>query len=271
MNNRLLAVLLNSIVTPISLINSDGRIAFLNQAALDLLGLQIATVENRYFWDIAVQPEQAESVANAFNHAISTGVTVFTIDLPLKLATDEMRWLRWTISTVSDSTVSDSTVSHNDRRHDVQMLAVGIDITNLKRAQDELLWVNSQLHIALDAGQTSVWELDVEAGTFHFVHREANVLTDQSLPNIDLHSLMTTRFGPGHESDVVSKVAQLHEVLKGWKEDDILIENYQTPIQGYSNASSPQWVQSSGRVVKNMQGRLSVIGISTNITNRANC
>lgn len=258
MNQEILNALLSSSDAVVILIDSDGRVEFINQAGLDLLGLPLAVVRNRYFWEIAILPEQVESITNEFKQAIAVGISNLTTEVPWKLANGEVRWLRWTTSTVSLCDGADG--------QRTQILTIGIDITSSKRANDELTLVKNQLQIALDAGQISVWEIDIEAGDFHFLHQETASPIDRTLSSLDLHRLMAVRFGPDREADVVSKLANFQEQSKNWKEGDKIIDAVQHSIQGYSQTGSPQWVQSSGRIAKNAQGRLSIVGISSNIT-----
>lgn len=87
----------------IILIDLDGRLKFINQAGLNLFELPLNTIKNHYFGEIATLREQIEPIARDFEQAVSVGNSNFTRDVPWKLTSGEVRWLRWAFSTVLDA------------------------------------------------------------------------------------------------------------------------------------------------------------------------
>lgn len=153
-SERMLREVLDNLFAFVGVLDPDGRMIEANRAPLEAAGLERADVLGRPFWDCAwwahspaMQERLKDTVAR-----VREGATL-RYDATMQVAAGPPVTLDFQLAPL-----------RNDRGEVIRLVASGTDITWRKNAERDLQTALVRTELALEAGQTGVWEWDVAGG-----------------------------------------------------------------------------------------------------------
>lgn len=153
-SERMLREVLDNLFAFVGVLDPDGRMIEANRAPLEAAGLERPDVLGRYFWDCAwwthspaMQERLKDTVAR-----VRDGATL-RYDATMQVGSGQLVTLDFQLAPL-----------RNDRGEVIRLVASGTDITWRKNAERDLQTALVRTELALEAGQTGVWEWDMADG-----------------------------------------------------------------------------------------------------------
>ena len=119
--------ILNTAEAIILLLDQSGRIVRFNPYLTELTGFQLADVRGQSWFDIFIPPREKQRMREVFQHTVRYVKTRNVLNPILDRSGCEHQ-IRWSNSTIND-----------DAGNPVGVLAIGLDVTDLIRAQDKAI------------------------------------------------------------------------------------------------------------------------------------
>ena len=126
-DERLSAVILDTIAAVVCVMGVDGRIVLFNRASQELTGYTEAEVLQKYPWDLFILPEEISKVKAVFK-SLTLGHFPNKHTNYWKTKSGELRLIAWSNTALADETGNLAYI-----------IATGIDITEQKKAEDEII------------------------------------------------------------------------------------------------------------------------------------
>ena len=143
----------NSAPVLIWVTGADGKREFVNQAYLDLLGLTYAEALD-FDWRRALHPDDLPRI-RAEEPVIEPSVGIVTVEARFRRADGQWRWLR-----------SDSQPRWGPTGEHVGFIGVAHDVTDAKKAQEQLAQINETLERRVDERTAQLAATEALVGTF---------------------------------------------------------------------------------------------------------
>ncbi|HWG06644.1 MAG TPA: PAS domain S-box protein [Beijerinckiaceae bacterium] len=153
---RLLRDVLDNLFAFVTVLDLDGNLLEANKAPLEAAGLTREDVIGKPFWDCywwSWSPQAQEMLKASIAEARS-GATL-RYDADIRVADAKLLTLDFQIAPLRD-----------ERGNVILLIPSGIDITGRKRAERDLQSALVRTQLALNAGETAVWEWDTITGEF---------------------------------------------------------------------------------------------------------
>lgn len=141
------------------------------------------------------------------------------------------------------------------------LLGIGIDITERKQAEAELLDAKDRLALALEATSASIWDFDIKAGVVYLDGQWANLTG--AAPGVTA-ATAAELLRVTHPEDRDRVVESVRSALKG------AIPHFQEEFRIGTESGGWTWIRCSGKVAeRDAEGRaLRAIGTNLDITER---
>ena len=151
-SEQLLRRVLDSLYAFVAVLDTEGRLLEVNRAPLEAVHLSRETVIGRYFWESDWWTSPAEQVR--LREAVRRGAAGETLrhDVDIHLPGTDDATMDFQLAPLRDS-----------RGQVVLLVCSGVDVTARKRAERDLQQALLRTEIALRAGQTGVWELELDS------------------------------------------------------------------------------------------------------------
>ena len=181
--------ILNTVASPITVLDGDGAIVKFNPAAERLTGYAAEEVLGRKVWDLLIINEEIDAVRAVFDKT-SVGPQPTHFTNYWKTRTGEARLIEWSNAIVED-----------ERSGARYILATGVDITKTASAQHELTESQAFLRSVIDACPVAVITTD-EFGSILSFSRKAEEIFGYAENNVhgeNIEKLMPARDGVRHD------------------------------------------------------------------------
>ena len=123
-SNTFLEAILDTWSALILILDCTGRILVFNRAAERVTGYSADDATSKFFWEISDTPDQAVQVKRFFSKLLA-GPFPETHDRPWRTASGEARLIRWSLTATGSGP-------------DEFLVAIGFDITEIRRAEEQL-------------------------------------------------------------------------------------------------------------------------------------
>ena len=143
----------------IAAVSLDGRPIDFNDKLVEMLGYSREELGSMVFTEYT-HPDDVERDWHLFEHLLSGRIKSYEIEKRYVCKSGEVLWARLFVNMVQLGEGEPETV-----------LAIVNDITERKRAEEEMLASKLQLTMAMDLANLVDWEHDVVRGEFHFSDR----------------------------------------------------------------------------------------------------
>ncbi len=140
-------------------LDADGRIVKFNRACEVISGYSFEEVRQRHVWDLLLPPEDIESVKGVFRE-ITAGRVLTNYQNHWVTKRGERRLIAWNATYVADGKGAVEYV-----------LGAGIDITELKRTEKQLLETAEQFRLTVEASPSGMLMVD-ERGSILLVNAQ---------------------------------------------------------------------------------------------------
>ncbi len=167
---RLLAILEGIALVGV-ILDSDGRVTFCNDFLLDHTDWTRDEVLGRNWFDLFLPPDVREPVRGIFLESIATGEIPSHYENEIVTRSGGRRLVAWNNTVLRDAT-----------GHAVSVASIGEDVTDARRAEDELLSSRERYRALVENISDVIFTLDLQ-GTFTYVspaiERLAGYTTDE--------------------------------------------------------------------------------------------
>lgn len=137
-------------------VNNDGKIVLFNKACENITHYQASEILNRYFWEQLLVPEEIESVKAVFQDLKNTNLPNEHVNYWCDKEGNR-HLIHWSNSVVKDE--------NNVLQY---VVSVGIDITQLMAAQDELRRSEEKLLEAQAAAKIGTWDWEIKQNKLYW-------------------------------------------------------------------------------------------------------
>ena len=138
-----------------------------------------------------------------------------------------------------------------------RILGIARDITERKRAQEQLAAINTRLNLALASADVGIWEWDVPSGVVVWDDRAREIYGALPGQSSATHEIWRNRLHPEDRSRVT---ADVEAALRGERK-------YESEFRIVHPDGAVKWVKSYGVVVRGPDGQpLRMIGLNRDIT-----
>jgi two-component system cell cycle sensor histidine kinase/response regulator CckA len=144
------SAVLDTIGALVAVFDREGRITLFNRACEVTTGYTAAEVRGRQFWDFLLLPDEAESVRAAFTDLLAGG-TPETVEHHWVTKQGTHRLLTWA-----------TTVLRNTGGETEHIVAMGIDVTDHRRAERALRESREQYRFFIQQTTEGVWRAEVD-------------------------------------------------------------------------------------------------------------
>lgn len=153
-SERMLREVLDNLFAFVGVLDTQGRMIEANRAPLEAAGIERADVIGRYFWDCAWWKNSAAMQDRLRDtvERVREGATL-RYDATMAVSGDRSITLDLQIAPI-----------RNESGEIIRLVASGADITWRKNAERDLQTALVRTELALEAGQTGVWEWDMASG-----------------------------------------------------------------------------------------------------------
>lgn len=230
---------------PLMLHADDGEILHLSRKWTELTGYTAEQIQTRFDWTRLAYGERAPEVDRAINRGFASEGSTAAREWALRTNSGEVRF--WEFYNVALSSLPDG------RR---LRLSVAADITERKRALDDLQEKEQKLRVALQLARMGVWETDLATGTVRASETAEDLF---GLPHSGQHTMQefTAHVHPEDRSRVEG--SSLEAAAKG--------SDPATSFRVLMPDGSTCWLAAYGETVFNDAGDpLRVIGATIDVT-----
>ncbi|MCL4396675.1 MAG: PAS domain S-box protein, partial [Chloroflexi bacterium] len=144
------AAVVDTIGSLVVVLDRNGRIVSFNRECEKLTGYSFEEVRNRVFWEIFLVPEERDAVIAVFNE-LRSGSFPNKYENFWVTRDGSRRLIDWSNTALVD-----------DHGAVEYIIATGIDVTERRRAEEELREASETLRIILQASPLAVWAIDTE-------------------------------------------------------------------------------------------------------------
>jgi PAS domain S-box-containing protein len=232
-------------------LDRDGRIVYFNRACEQLSGYRFAEVEGRFPWDTVLPPEDAATVrAQAFaalaNNPRGDVTSRYTNYWVCK--SGERRLIEWSNTLLLGA---DGRMEH--------MVALGIDITERRRAEEAVRRSEALLRHTQQIAETGSWELELANNRLDWSEETFRIFGLQPGHDVDLYRLFHDAVHPG-DREMVDRAYQ--EAIERRQPYDI---SHRIVLPD----GAIKWVQERGETLYDEHGRpLRTVGAVQDISRR---
>jgi PAS domain S-box-containing protein len=224
---------------------ADGKFIEVNEAFLDLLGFTRDEIIGERVRDLGLFA-QTEDRSNVL-HLLDKNEPVRNLELTIRAKDGSLRYGLFSADNITIGEIA-------------CLLTSLVDITDRKRAEDELRLTKSRLESAMDAGKIAWWEMDCISGNVVFNERKARQLgysPDQFSHYTDFTRLV-------HPDDFEPMMQKMRDHLSGE------IKQYDATYRIRTRDGGYQWFQDIGGASKfSPEGKpLTVSGLVIDVTER---
>jgi diguanylate cyclase (GGDEF)-like protein/PAS domain S-box-containing protein len=230
--------ILNSLPNPVVITNLDRQVQFLNKTAERLFGAPLEQCMGKSCAELGGCPMRfgAECCIDRFLR----GVTSNMVDQ------DDGQSFRLNLTSLLD-----------DEGRPVGYISVGMNVTELRRAERQLRISEERYRIAMQQTQNSIWEYDVAGKTFFRMNAGADAVTE-TLTNVP-DSMIAA--GQVHPDSMGQFLELFHSIRRG---ESRVRSTVRLDIHGNG---AFRWYELACSVILDEQGRPArVIGISRDVT-----
>jgi PAS domain S-box-containing protein len=250
-SERMVRDVLDNLFAFVGVLDLQGRMVEANRAPLEAAGLSRADVIGKYFWDCpwwTWSPEVQERLKQTVARALA-GETL-RYDAAIALPGGSRITLDFQMAPLKD-----------DSGRVVRLVANGTDITWRKNAERELQIALLRTELALEAGQTGVWEHDLATGEMVWDTRmralfgiPANIPVTQDMVDAMVHpeDFLRTREAFALATDPSGDGEYEAEFR----------------LAGADHAANERWVTVRGRCLFEGGVPMRMIGIARDVTDR---
>jgi PAS domain S-box-containing protein len=198
-------------------------------------------------WKALVHPDDLPAVLDAMSEAIAKQQPVLDTTYRVVKRDGSSVWLH-----------SRGRYEYDSDGHPLHMLGVNIDITDQRRAKEELDRANRTMMLAMEAGNSGAWTWSIETGELFWTEAYCRLLgVDAAVkPTPDLFYSIV------HPDDLRGVKGDIDACLKGEKREFCNEFRIIRP-------DSIRWIERRGRICEDHRGKpVELVGISTDITER---
>ncbi len=233
------------------IVELDGTSTDINEIALNQLGATIEQATNRPFWDCPWWGDNA-MVKEKLKHGLAKAIAgeIYREDLPF--------WLSDGCERITDFIF---TPARNQEGEVVFVVANGSDVTELRRAEDELKKREQHLKLSLQAGRLGTWEWNPESDRVTWSDELRSIFGRNDAPTDDSFAATMLVI---HPEDRVEAANYLKAVIEGtgstYRIDWRIIR---------ADNGKTSWVENLGLISRNSMGKaILVTGITRDVTER---
>ncbi|MBW1671644.1 MAG: PAS domain S-box protein [Deltaproteobacteria bacterium] len=135
----------------------NANITLFNKFAAKLTGYKSEEVLGKNWFDLFIPKRNGSVIGEVFSNALG-GISEFSsYDNPILLKNGSERIISW-----------ENTVLKDENGEISGVLSIGTDITERKRAEEELLKIRERLELAMDAGEHGFWDWNLDTNDVYF-------------------------------------------------------------------------------------------------------
>ncbi|MCX7867500.1 MAG: PAS domain S-box protein [Limisphaera sp.] len=238
---------------PCARFRQDSTLSYVNPAYCRLLGRPAEELLDRSFlsW---VYEEDRPDVERMVRENVRPEMEPWSCENRVFAADGSIRWLRWTVNAIRD-----------DRGRFLEYQALGHDVTEEKRAREELARNHERYRQAISAADAVPYQWDFGSDEFAFVGEGVEALTGyrpaEFTPAVWRQVVQATEFlGAGRGLSWTEAREQLADGrLRQWRADHRI----------RTRSGEVRWIADSAVPMRDAQGRVTgVLGILQDVTER---
>jgi PAS domain S-box-containing protein len=239
--------LVRFLAVPIALNDPEGRILLINERFTQALGYtpeDVPTVEDwflRAYPNPAYRAQVMETWGAAVRRAGATGGEIPPAEYRVTSKSGDVRAM----------VVSGRPIGEN-------LLVTFVDVTERKRAEEELRLQQSRLDLAVRSGKAGLWDLDLATGkAWRTLHHDRLFGYDELQP------------AWGTEEALLHVVPEDRPVFRKAFEDALVSGHFHYELRIDPHAGPRRWIEATGEVYRDEQGRaLRMAGTVVDVTDR---
>jgi PAS domain S-box-containing protein len=216
---------LNSIRSVIIALDSKGKIVFLNNYGYGILGYKKGELEGKYWFDTCLPKENIKDVKDVFNKCMLGKIEeVEQNDNPVITKNGEKKMIRWY-----------NTLLKDDKGGIVGIISSGEDITEMKKAEEELKESEERYRIQFEEALDAIFIANAETGIIVDCNHAATELVERSKseligqhqsvlhPPEDIKGQFSETFKK-HLGEAQGQTLETHVITKSGKLKDVAIK-----------------------------------------------
>lgn len=157
-------VVLDAAGTMTVVYNQEGRIVCFNRACCEATGFSPREVIGKFVWELSPTQEEAEKVRREFNR-LKIGQRASRLETSWAQKSGGKRLMTW-----------ENTVLSEGKGREGYIIGLGIDITDLKRAEDNLRKSEEKYRTLIETANDAIFLADAETGVILDVNAKAGEL-----------------------------------------------------------------------------------------------